>query len=59
MYTMMYVGDFANPVFITPLRQHVGNHQVFAIIGIVLAAGALAQALSRWTPLGAERRQPA
>jgi len=44
MYTTMYVGDFLNPVLITPLRLQVGNHQIFAIIGgaMVLAAVALA-----------------
>jgi MFS family permease len=59
MYTMMYVGDFANPFIITPLRLQVGNHQVFFIIGVVLVAAAGIQALSRLSPLGADNRQTA
>jgi MFS family permease len=54
MYTMMYVGDFANPFAITPLRQQVGNHQVFAYVGVALFAVAALQALIRKTPLGPE-----
>jgi MFS family permease len=57
MYTMMYVGDFANPFVITPLRLRVGNHEVFAFVGIALVGVALLQALLRWTPLGADKRQ--
>ena len=48
------VGDFANPFLITPLRLKVGNHEVFAIVGAILAGAALIQVLSRATPLGAE-----
>jgi hypothetical protein len=59
MYTMMYVGDFANPFFITPLRAQVGNHQVFALVGVVLILFAALQAATRRTPLGAERIQTA
>ena len=59
MYTMMYVGDFANPFVITPLRLHVGNHQVFAYVGIVLFAVVALQALLRQTPLGPDVKQTA
>jgi MFS family permease len=59
MYTMMYVGDFANPLFFTPLRLRVGNHQVFAYVGVALFAVVLLQALLRRTPLGPEIKQPA
>jgi MFS family permease len=59
MYTMMYVGDFANPFFLTPLRQQIGNHEVFALVGVVAAAAALLQALSRWTPIGPDVKQAA
>ncbi len=59
MYTMMYVGDFANPFVITPLRQQVGNHYVFALIGFGLFAFVALQALVRWTPLGPDVRQTA
>jgi MFS family permease len=57
MYTMMYVGDFANPFLITPLRNDVGNHQVFAIVGVVMIAVVALQAASRWTPLGPDSKQ--
>jgi MFS family permease len=59
MYTMMYVGDFANPFLVTPLRQQVGNHHVFALVGIGLAIVVVAQALSRWTPVGPDVKQTA
>jgi MFS family permease len=59
MYTMMYVGDFANPFFITPLRLQVGNHQVFAYVGLVLFAVVALQAVIRRTPLGPDIKQTA
>ena len=59
MYTMMYVGDFANPFVITPLRLQVGNHQVFAFVGVALFAVVALQALVRWTPLGPDVKQTA
>ncbi len=59
MYTMMYVGDFANPFFITPLRLQVGNHQVFAYVGVVLFAFVALQAAIRRTPLGPDVKQTA
>jgi MFS family permease len=59
MYTMMYVGDFANPFFFTPLRQQVGNHEVFGLVSIGLFAFVLLQALSKRTPLGPDIRQAA
>jgi MFS family permease len=59
MYTMMYVGDFANPFVITPLRQQVGNHQVFAYVGVALFAVVALQALLRKTPLGPDVKQTA
>jgi MFS family permease len=59
MYTMMYIGDFANPFFITPLRLQVVNHYVFALVGMVLFIFVAAQALVRWTPLGPDVRQTA
>ena len=59
MYTMMYVGDFANPLFFTPLRLQVGNHQVFAYVGVGLFAVVALQALIRKTPLGPDAKQTA
>ncbi len=59
MYTAMYVGDFANPFVITPLRLQVGNHHIFALVGIGLFVVVAAQALVRWTPLGPDVRQTA
>jgi len=55
----MYVGDFANPFVLTPLRHQIGNHEVFTLVGVVAAVAALLQALSRWTPLGPDIRQAA
>jgi MFS family permease len=57
MYTMMYVGDFINPVVITPLRHQLGNHEIFGVVGLAVAAAALIQALSRRTPLGPENQR--
>lgn len=45
MYTAMYIGNFLNPLIMTPARQAIGNHQVFLAIGVLLAFSALAQAL--------------
>jgi MFS family permease len=45
MYTAMYIGNFLNPLIMTPARQYIGNHPVFLICGLLLAAGAVAQ----WT----------
>ena len=59
MYTMMYIGDFANPFFFTPLRLQVGNHEVFGIVSIILFAFVLLQAVSKRTPLGPDIRQAA
>jgi hypothetical protein len=59
MYTMMYIGDFANPFFFTPLRLQVGNHEVFGIVSIILFAFVLLQAVSKRTPLGPEIKQAA
>jgi MFS family permease len=59
MFTMMYIGDFANPFVITPLRLEVGNHWVFALVGFGLFAVVALQALVRWTPLGPDLKQTA
>jgi len=59
MYTMMYIGDFANPFFFTPLRLQVGNHEVFGLVSIGLFAFVLLQALIKWTPLGPDTKQAA
>jgi MFS family permease len=56
MYTMMYIGDFVNPFVITPLRLKVGNHEVFAVVGVILLGTALIQALSRRSPLGQDMK---
>ena len=50
-YTVMYVGDFMNPLIVTPLRGWIGNHEAFAVIGAFLAAAALVQAFMR-RPMG-------
>ena len=41
MYTAMYVGQFLDPFVATPLRQAVGNHEAFLVIGGVLFTAAI------------------
>jgi len=50
-YMAMYLGDFMNPLIVTPMRLAIGKHQAFAVIGGLLALGAAAQALAR-RPVG-------
>ena len=45
MYMAMYLGDFLNPPIVTPLRVAIGNHEAFTLAGVLLAVGALVQAL--------------
>ncbi|MDB5395760.1 MAG: major facilitator superfamily 1 [Rhodospirillales bacterium] len=45
MYTAMYIGNFLNPLIMTPAREAIGNHQVFLTVGLLLAVAAAAQAL--------------
>lgn len=40
MYTAIYLGDFANPLVITPVRAWFGIHWAFLAVRAVLAAGA-------------------
>lgn len=46
-YMAMYIGDFLNPFIVTPMRRVIGNHEAFAVIGLLLAAAAVAQAVIR------------
>jgi MFS family permease len=57
-YTVMYIGDFMNPLIVTPMRGEIGNHAAFAVIGALLAAAAIAQAFLR-RPLGTPMTGPA
>ncbi len=41
MYTAMFIGDFANPLVINPLRAAVGNHGAFTVVGVVLLCAAI------------------
>jgi MFS family permease len=50
-YMATYIGNFLNPPIMTPLRQALGNHQIFLVVGLVLAAAALLQAVSRRSPV--------
>ncbi|MDB5394948.1 MAG: transporter [Rhodospirillales bacterium] len=43
LYMSMYVGDFMNPWIVTPMRGAIGNHEAFAVVGILLVAGAVAR----------------
>jgi MFS family permease len=45
MYTAMYVGDFVNPLIVTPLRAAIGNHEAFTLVGLVTAGAAVVAAL--------------
>jgi len=45
MYSLVYVGQFANPFTVTPLRMAIGNHEAFLVVGGLLAAAALIQGL--------------
>ena len=40
MYTAIYLGDFANPLIMTPVRAWLGIHGAFLAVSAVLAAGA-------------------
>lgn len=40
MYTAMFIGDFANPLVINPLRAAVGNHGAFTVVGVALLGAA-------------------
>ncbi len=52
-YMATYIGNFLNPPIMTPLRRWLGNHEIFLAVGLVLAAAALAQALTRRSPVEA------
>ncbi len=45
LYTATYIGNFLNPLIMTPLRREIGNHQVFLAVGVLLAFATAAQAL--------------
>ena len=47
MYTANYIGGFLNPWITTPIRTWLGNHEIFLAMGVVLAAAAAAQSLTR------------
>ena len=47
MVTAMYIGDFANPWVVTPLRLAVGNHTAFLVVGTAVLLAALTQAALR------------
>jgi 3-oxosteroid 1-dehydrogenase len=40
MYTAIYLGDFANPLIMSPVRAWLGIHGAFLAVSAVLAAGA-------------------
>jgi MFS family permease len=55
LYMSMYIGDFLNPLIVTPLRGAIGNHEAFAVIGLLLLGGAVARSMIR----GGERPRTA
>jgi len=48
MYTMIFVGEFANPWVVTPLRIYLGISTAFLIIGMAAAIGAVCLAVHQW-----------
>ncbi|HEX4508047.1 MAG TPA: MFS transporter [Alphaproteobacteria bacterium] len=53
MYMANYMGSFLNPWITTPIRTHLGNHEIFLAMGVLLAFVALAQGLTRRSPVNA------
>lgn len=53
MYMANYIGSFLNPWITTPIRTHLGNHEIFLAMGILLAVTALVQSLTRRSPVNA------
>lgn len=47
MYSAVFLGDFINPLVITPLRTGLGIHHAFLAVAAALAAGALVVLLRR------------
>ncbi len=47
MYTATYIGNFLNPLIMTPIRREIGNHETFMALGIVLLIAAVVQSLTR------------
>jgi MFS family permease len=47
LYMAMYIGDFMNPLIVTPMRGLIGNHGAFTVVGVLLATAAAAQAIFR------------
>jgi hypothetical protein len=53
MYMANYIGSFLNPWITTPIRTHLGNHEIFLAMGILLAVVAVVQSLTRRSPVNA------
>jgi len=51
MYMANYIGSFLNPWITTPIRTHLGNHEKFLAMGVLLAVTALVQSLTRRSPV--------
>jgi dipeptide/tripeptide permease len=47
MYSAVFLGDFINPLVITPLRTGLGIHHAFLVVAGVLAMGAVVVMLRR------------
>ena len=50
LYSATFVGDFLNPIAVTPLRYAFGIHGAFVVVGCLCVAGALVVALRRKDP---------
>jgi MFS family permease len=49
-YACMFVGDFFNPLVMTPLHAAMGIHNAFIVVGLTLAAITAASAMLRLKP---------
>jgi MFS family permease len=49
-YACMFVGDFVNPVVMTPLHAALGIHSAFIAVGMTLIAATVASAMLRLRP---------
>jgi MFS family permease len=47
MYSAVFLGDFINPLVITPLRTSLGTHHAFLAVALALGSGALVVLLRR------------
>jgi MFS family permease len=47
LYSAMFIGMFIDPYLVTPLREAVGNHEAFLVVGSVLLTSAIVLMIRR------------